>query len=466
MLDFWTTHAPIGLSTDEFVNMGITRSILLHGAVGATRQNSNLYLDYPLLFVLSAEATRVMSVGGISLSLLFSYLLSGVFVLELYVLLRSLLQTRQATGLAFLLALFGNLLWFRFQVYAPIQMGFVLLTVFVLIVVLHTRLSLVFVASLGLTTAYLPTAVLALAIVAILTSAKLFGFNSRVGISTLAMLGTGLFAWNVFWAFTTFGGLLRLSSFALTGGFPTGNLIQAAGNAFQVPLWAQVVQYGWIVVLDGGAFLLSIASMKSRKDLPWPVVLAIGGLLASILIGVASALSIGVSQWDRALYFTPLFAAPIMAFFVGKHIDQRKLSVLLVVIVLVSFPTFIVQSKSITTTVNHPSDLQIANFVGAHYSTQIQQIVVNNQLLGFLLYYLPLPNAAYLTLGPGSNLIINGSAFLHPGQIFLGSGTVDATYAYLYGTNKTVTFLEGEQAVTARGSLVYDSGQDYLSMPT
>ncbi len=342
-LGFWTIGVYNGTTHDQYVNLGIVNYILGGGSF-FTRDLAMLYLNFPALHILGAEASLIFGTSIFEIAYLLSLAFTIVFTLEIYVFFRSLLKNETGTIVAAILAIFGNLIWLHFQAFIPTELGYILLMA-ILICLAQRREKLIYLFWPVLVMAYFPASLFCLLLLIIL---GLMGrFSKTSGLKwALPYCLIVFFSWNIYWSNSNFSQMVSYLRYFLSIGQDLGWFSQISGIVSKVPLWVTGIEYFWFVFLIGLGSIIALNEFRRIKKLDWGTQLLLSGLIGTIIFGLFSAFAFpGGVQWTRFFYYSPIFCAPLIAsFFLKKMSRKSQLTFIAFILIFLALPSFLMQS--------------------------------------------------------------------------------------------------------------------------
>lgn len=452
-LGYWSIVAPLGIASDEFTNMGISNYVI-HGGLLTSRSYSTNYLDYPLLHILGAQVTLISGAPLLYSVRFLVVILTAVLILTFYGFLRTVLPQKQS-GLATILAVVGSLVWVHFQVYAPILIGYVLL--FTLLISITRGKSLVVpLLFAGTVIAYLPASLLfllvLLAILLLRRPSDMLGVN-HVKMAT-AYCGTIFVGWNLYWALNTSSGLVN--AVATFFGAPVLDWIsQVAGIVANVPRWVSAVEYFWFGLFVVVGYFSALFLLSRHGSLAQGERILLAGAIGTFVLGTVSLLGAGGLQYDRLLYYSPIFMPALILALLSRVIGTRTLAVLtILVITALAAPTFYVQARSISTAPIYEYEYSMGQFIGTHTPLGQAPILTDQTTAGILTFFLPQVTITTYPFQP------NGLAQVMDGRS-QGIVVVSAKAAlYLHILFGNASLSEGAMDFSKLNlqSLVFDSG--------
>ena len=184
----------------------------------------------------------------------------------------------------------------------------------------------------------------------------------------------------------------------------------------------------------------------------------LGGLIGAVAFGIGSAIVFpGGSQWARFLYYGILFCAPLVGGFIATRIRKKSVIALaIIVLVIISLPTFFMQSRSISTTVVYDYERSLGSFISYGTSQQIIQVTVDPATCGILQYYIP--NAQFSTSNTVSLSNMKLLVDTAPDGFIVLTKKSQADFTFYFGENATEQYLINVKDSVFQNERVYDSG--------
>jgi hypothetical protein len=135
-----------------------------------------------------------------------------------------------------------------------------------------------------------------------------------------------------------------------------------------VPTWAVMTSWFWMFALIGLGGALGIASLVRIRNLSPAEKIITGGLIG---VGVFAAITVYATSSEelaRALMYLPVFTIPILLMFLSRR--RVTSAVLIGLIFLLSFPTFLTHNSHPATTTLHPQEWAATDFVSSSYQEE------------------------------------------------------------------------------------------------
>ena len=369
------THGQIG-ATDIFQNATPISYAVADGVMPQTLEYL-VYDEFPALAILGSGIALVTGLNTFDTITLILMFLLGAFAALLYVLARNYLQNGRMATIAAVMAISGSVSLATFlPQYHGRTVGVLLWVTFLALVSIKgNRLSgrweprLLFMVLLAaVVTTHAITATLLILVLLGIYLVQGASKDSVVTSSLLAFSVVVFVSYEMYVAVCTFGTLAQLGPTMmrhLSEGEIWSPLVSAsfAENVGEVvPMWARVTRLLWPFLLLGLGGLLGLIELTRIRSLGPMDRIMIGGLIG---IAAGGAMAAFASSMEELLYrfllYTPILTAPILLMFVSK----RRLAVgaLVGLLLVVSFPTFLVHNSHVATNTLHPEELAAADFM-------------------------------------------------------------------------------------------------------
>jgi hypothetical protein len=220
----------------------------------------------------------------------------------------------------------------------------------------------------------------------------------------------------MFWATRMFEGLAgHMEDFIAAFEDPLERILpmfaagtQSLGEA--TPLWASLTRYFWLLFLYLFGGLLAIRNLFRIKKLDSIGTVETGGLWGILIASAVAVFAFAEgTQYHRLLMYVPFLAVPIIIkFILGIRQDKRdvqfvdiplsqnqiganKLSLITVPLLLLvmSFPTFLVNHSSINTQSVYEYELSSGEFVGDYFEQDRLLFISDVVTVYSFIYYIP-----------------------------------------------------------------------------
>jgi hypothetical protein len=415
---FWAVNTPTGGHWDELWNMGHIRYLQETGKIAPTHPNLS-YFQFPAFHLLAFSISEICGLGIFATRtafLLFSHVL---FAALLYLLFAKLLKSSFLSSLAVLLLVEGGLV--QSLPFWPGNLASLLLIPLLMLLVwredrvlgMGTSMTFIMIIVLAaFTISYIPAAASFIFILMGIYLLQKVVKRSVGNLSTIALSATIFLAWQIYVAIGFFGGLAIYIPVFIEGLMnPIERFSFAASVAAEplgegVPLWARSIKYFWLAVTIGFGAILGMWFLIKARNLNSREVLESGGLLG---MAVFSAI-VFLAQYQTLyaaylLRYLPLFTIPILVRFLSRFSRHDELScqdtlveypgetfnsngfhrslanlggwfrrhiftLLIILLLVLSFPTFLVHQEVVCTIAIYPYEYSAGEFIESAYSDE------------------------------------------------------------------------------------------------
>lgn len=230
------------------------------------------------------------------------------------------------------------------------------------------------------------------------------GREKPLDVSILGVFLVVILSWEMYYAvkvFDTLTGFIPMIVKHITTEeiFTTARVNLGATVGQQVPLWAVATRYfKWVFFYGSGTVLALIGLLRARKLGSFER-REIGGLLGILFFAVfAAVLSPAGHEYYRYLMYASIFLGPIIIkFCVGSGERWRKgaLSLLLVLLLVLSLPSFLISGSSVSNANVSPQDIAAGKFLNSKYGNGDGLYVFSNGCYGSDIAWYYLPNATH-----------------------------------------------------------------------
>ncbi len=339
--------------------------------VGPYVASSDYFAMYPGSFLTGDFFSSILGLNSFEAVHYFEILTFLILVTILFVLFVRITKSTKLSGLAIVLIVLANQLLDRWYMH-PVVYGVLLFAVMLFLLSRKNTSSpvLIILVVLAATIDHFITSLL---LVAILGTFFLVGRLSRrnfVSLPTLLFSILSVVIWVIYMSWTQVLGtvLIPLLDFNLFGTSYVSNL--ASANVSQVPFWANATQFASLIIvyiLGSVATLYILFNRRERKDQ--------NKLFAcSALVGIASLcllatiVSPGGGQYYRFLLYGSFLTAPMLLLAV-KSLGRKWLSMLIILILVLSFSSFLLSGRSIEQDSWYSYELSGASFLSGRAET-------------------------------------------------------------------------------------------------
>jgi hypothetical protein len=352
-LGFWITKLPFGRSTDELYSMAHVNYLAQAYSVPFSQPNLG-YFNFPGSFIGSVFLVHLAGLSVLQTRTLYSFVLIGLFPLLALHSYRRLFGTRKGANASVALVILGSSVLSRQNFFDPVFFGYIFLMLLFFLLAQpkqSTRtgvLTLVIFASLSIT--YFADSIFIILLYLLITFRR-----EKIFYNVLCMI---LFfsAWLVFLSARLLGYLYSDLSVAISSPNFLFVPVSSLGRVESIPVWASIMQFIWLVpvYLVGGLIALyfffgyrdhstSLGSFEKFLG---------SGFVISVMFGVISIFGYPAgAESQRILMYSVFFTAPALALQIWKarRIVIRRSLLVLLCVALLTFPTFLVYNKSIST---------------------------------------------------------------------------------------------------------------------
>jgi hypothetical protein len=383
------------------------------------------YRGYPMLDILTASSSLITNTSVFSSSPVLLVLFSSLFTVMMFLVYERILHSEKIAWLGVILLITGDqiiaqessLLW-------GATLSFPLLALLLLIslkyesTVASMAVTLITFVSLSIT--YFPAPALFMLFLLIRSI-----ITRKISKEFLALVIL-LVAANIYLSVTEFGPIVILTSIQISHVFanPLQTLSNTLSNPIRIastglvyiPLWAQVIQPLWVLILIPialGIFLKRFAkgllTANRNPDNAW----LIAGIIATVIGGLLGGFAIpnGSQLVYRLTEYIPLFSLPAMLMVIKSLPSTRKtiaIAVVLLLVVGLSLPSFYVYHKQIGENIDNGSSQSAISFIAVFKAPGSLTLYSSVQeAYGSNLYYLP--TASYVNEGESVYLNSNSS---------------------------------------------------------
>jgi hypothetical protein len=398
------SHGKFG--SDTFVHAGTVKFSLPKGHLFYPFSTGPIELPTIALLGLAVNQIAGLQIFDmVTLIVLFQILL---FPILFYVLFGNLLKDGRLASIATLMTVGGNILYADFlpQFHPRI---FVMLFVVLFLALLakdkpamsrsspHTLLSIILVAAITVTHTVSP-----LVLFLILSGIYLVQRLSKANLITLPLvifsfvfyysygiyIAKGLSGYVVSQIPLMWANLLKGQFLSALGGVAITNNVGVS-----IPLWANIAIIFWLLLMVLGG-LLGFRNLLRLRRLNQAQQMEIGALIGVAIFMIIDLLPFGMMDvLFRVFFFLPLFTVPILLRSLSSlraHARRLALAVLIVLIFVLSFPSFLALNDNVSSASFLPTEVSPAEFVGANYKeTRGLAIVTSQASISLTPYYVP-----------------------------------------------------------------------------
>jgi len=344
-----------------------------------------VYTDFPGIHLLTACLSQVTGLG-LSDSVMAIMVLLDLLLAALYYLTSlRILGDQRLAAFAALLAMQGNIVFARLFFYAGF-MGLIFIGLFLLLILkkgdaVFARVEDAFAAVVLLgagSMTHFVSALVPFFLLAGIYLARSFAGRPRAPLlaTTPVLYVIVPLSWLIFWSVGTFDNIVVIGSkvqesLAPDMAFRYMFNIGRANLGPTLPPWATATNNFWLFLLFGLGSVSVLLGLVKMKKLNGVEAKATGAFLGVILLALlVTSLYPGGQQVYRFLTFAPFFAAPFLLLLLRGLRPRRallSLTILALLFVGLSLPTFFANSAYIGVSVYHPVDSAPGQFLKPLY---------------------------------------------------------------------------------------------------
>jgi len=400
-IEFWTIKRPLGLDGDPLFQIAGAKYLLANGHLVQPTAGVTAYYDFPGLAFIAVAISQILHLSFISVEVDVAFIQGLFFPLVVYVLFNRYTHDKFLATLGVMFAIFGNILLGSYNNYHPSSLG---LLVFLPLVLLQiqlvyegthkTKMYLLLILSFfAVVISHFITSAL---IVFIIFSVYIWKKNTpKLFLMTIfVVFGT----WLVY-SEVTFGSviytIIQGASDLTTGWLAYLSLGINSRIGQRVPYWVSVDTLFWLVFVYGLPLIISLHELLVLRKTRIEVV----QLGAVILLVVLTLIPYPTGvQIERFFIYAPFFTIPILIKTeIIRRISFRTFGVLLVILlVALSFPTFLVQNSDVSINTLYQSDVNGALFLSRGFGSGAGLSIYSNQNSVYE-YFLPMAANYYVT---------------------------------------------------------------------
>jgi hypothetical protein len=233
-----------------------------------------------------------------------------------------------------------------------------------------------------------------------------------------------------------------------------------------IPLWMNLIQYFWIGCVAVGLLLSFAGVATARHERKYMV--SFGFLVSSLLVG-GTLLPADPTAWTRLIPYFVLLVIPLSTNILTRvtHIESAKRNAMLLIIILgLSFPTFLTTNRLASEINYFPTDLSASAYVATNDETGTVYYSFGALALNFYAPYTPLAGLPDLaSVGSSSEFYRILSNTLHSFQSNQNVLAVISDRQNLASVGLNMTWNAVLLAASNYGSTVYSNGFVYVLYP-
>jgi hypothetical protein len=399
-LAFWVIILPYG-RFDFISNAALVKLIQQDEAIPLGRA---LYSDFPASHLMVLSLSEVTGLGVFDAVNLFLVCIAPIFAALLYLLFTKAFKSTSVAAFAALMLMLGNQFLSRGYTFWPGIPSLVLLLAFLVLLTRgqHALLEtwqdrLIAIILLVATTAmYFQTSILLLLILVGIHLVQRLSKMTPVAISTICLFAVIPMAWEIYWTVQTFPALADFAS-KMAEDIAGGTFLEwvpflAEGNVGErFPLWVNVIRIFWWALIFGLGSLLGLRNLLRFRELSLVERIELGGLLSVIMLAaIATLVSPGGERFVHFLHYAAFFTVPVLlrtSLNLGKRIKGYGFALLVILLLILSFPTFLVFNNRISTDTFYSYEMSAGEFLERSYGNGEGLTVVNPYVA--VMYYVP-----------------------------------------------------------------------------
>jgi hypothetical protein len=500
---FWVFITPYGGWCDGLVNMGNVRYLSQSESIPFDHITL-AYFQYPGIHLTGFALSEILGIDIPEIRTFFLVFCRVLLAILLYLLFARSIKNPQMASLAVIFLACGAMLITRTVFHAGVT-AIIFFVIMLYFLVKSGALAKPAIASLfilcfaALTITYVPIPVFFIFVLGGIYLINRFSKQKTVNLTLLILCAVVFLIWQIFWATLMFEGLAEhTEDFLAAFEDPLERLMPLFGIATQklgeqIPLWARLTSYFWLVFLYLFGGVLAIRNIFKIKKLDSIGTIETGGLWGII---IASAITIFAfsegTQYHRFLMYVPFLAAPLIIKFVSgieknkrelqfidtplsqNPVGANKFSLIAIPLLLLvlSFPTFLVNHSGINTQSVYEYELSSGEFVRDYFEQDGLLFISDVVTVYSFMYYTPDAELSpppqlwdisneeelWLSFQRKADTFIN----YRKTSVFAVSERFDQPYRSTYDIDKTGTKWAAFISQLAPSDMVYDNGHTQI----
>jgi len=417
---FWVYIAPYGSFAVGLVNMGHVQYLSQTGSIPFDHLNL-AYFQYPGIHLTGFALSEISGVEITEIRAFFLIFCRVLLAILLYLLFARSIKNPQMASLAVIFLVCGAMLITRTMFHAGVTaiIFFVMMLYFLVkggALARPVIVSLFIICFAALTITYVPLPIFFIFILGGIYIINKINQQKTVNLTLLILCAVVFLIWQIFWATRMFEGLTgHIEDFLAAFEDPLERLFPMFGTASQslgeaTPLWASLTRYFWLLFLYFFGVILAIRNLFRIKKLDSIGTVETGGLWGIL---IASAIAIFAfeegTQWARTLMYIPFLAVPIIITFISgirqnkrdlqfidipiskNPVGVNKFSLIAVflLILIMSFPTFLVNHSDINTQSVYEYELSNGKYLEQYYDDKTLSFISDIITTSTFAYYIP-----------------------------------------------------------------------------
>lgn len=437
-LGFWIAITPLG-TLHDYDGGGISYAQFIRNYWTFSSSFRNFgYLQFPFTSILGAGISKITTLNIFNtrtVILLFNSVVIGVCC---FIFFKNMLKNTTLAVIGAGFAILGNMTLCDSIVFSPASEGLVLFVMFLALVIKGNGVIfaskwdkiIAVVLIVAITITHCITGFYVIAVLLGIILVQLFTKKKLMNLWFVAPLVVIPLIWNLTMASTMSYDILRLSTqsakfvisytSAITANgasafVPSATIppVGTSSNPFslwwvkdmavtylggQSPLWMRAIIIFWVLALFIFGSILALVNLVRIRKLSNNLQILTGAMLGVFglsILAVFTSLNTGGFQFFRYLDFSGFFLVPIILLFI-QTLNYRKVAliVLAVLIVVLSFPTFLAYNSIIEGNAVYPQEIQAGQYLQTIYGDGSGlKIYTDGETATVLMCYLP--NATY-----------------------------------------------------------------------
>jgi len=365
-LDFRIFKNHLGLIGDGWYNKAHVELILSKGKFPSDSPEFG-YFQFPALHIFAAS---LFAISGFQNYPLLEVLLSILLTVFIYLLYSKWLNQNQFLALlGSLLVIHGSDALYANNFFFPTNFGLLLLMILMFMREISEKWEGRLLCILIFTSLVMTHFISSLNFLFILLGLLLINMFMRLKFIEPVLLPISLIiflAWQLWLAEINFRNIVYIGSQIIEelAGTREYAWIILEKNLVPLPYWAQVIRIFWIIFIYGLGGILVAQRFFKIKNTSNLEIKNMGVLIGIICMGI---LVIAVSgkgfEFLRGLAYVPFFIIPFIVRYLNlRDLRFKTLTICLILILLFSFPTFLVRNSRVCLYSTYPSEVSVANF--------------------------------------------------------------------------------------------------------
>lgn len=399
-LAFWVIILPYG-RLDYLSNATLVKVIQRDGAIPS---GFVLYSDFPASHLMVLSVSQVTGLGIFDAANLFLVGSALIFAALLYLLFSRAFESTSVAAFAAVMVMLGNQFLSRGYTFWPGVLSLVLVLAFLVVLTRgqHAYMEtwqdrlMALILLVAATVMYFQASVLLLLVLVGMYLVQRLRKATPVAISTLCLFAVIPVAWEIYATVRTLPMLADYTS-KIAGDIAGGTflnwvpLLAESNVGERFPLWVGVIRMSWWAAIFGLGSLLVLRNLLRVRELSLMERVELGGLLGVIMLAaLATLVAPGGERFIHFLHYAAFFTVPVLvrtSLYLGKRIKGYGFALLVILCLVISFPTFLVFNNKIGTDAFYSYEMTSGEFLERSYGNGEGLTVVNPCIPAT--YYLP-----------------------------------------------------------------------------